>query len=276
MSVKKKEFDEKEFIKFLRSEGIIVKTSTKARGHLGICFKNRIDISKNADFKRRLGILAHEYAHKIHFDIEKDGVKKGGSLEILFNTADTKIYFTELIEVTCFVDENAKFLSYEKRKQELKCEVSHLEKVIRIYYPDFKKTEQFKPVKDYFRKNNTPAKHLLKYDNVKILTPFLKKEETYSVKNIDNDFPKIPEPIRAYIKLNSKTKEYKRLYSRKNKAERYYKKPTELFARLVEGFFTDKERIAEMAPQSSKKFFELLDMGYYGRLKELFILAEKI
>ena len=42
-----KEIDKKSFIKYLRSLGIEVHTTTGARGHQGFCLKNRIDISKN-------------------------------------------------------------------------------------------------------------------------------------------------------------------------------------------------------------------------------------
>ena len=39
--------NEKELIKYLKSLGLEVHTSTKARGHQGFYLKNRIDISKN-------------------------------------------------------------------------------------------------------------------------------------------------------------------------------------------------------------------------------------
>lgn len=267
------EFTEKEFIEFLRRQGITVKTNTKARGNLGICLKNRIDISRVAAKDRRIAILAHEYAHKVHYDLEKEAFNKGGSLEKIFDTVDIKEIQTELIRVTGFVDKNSEFAKFYLRKLEIKAELKELEKIVRRDYPDFKRSQPFKPINSYFRKNKSPAKYLLKYDNVKIIQPVFKKENLYSIKNLDIEFPEIPESLRAYIKLNGIKREYNRLYRRKNKADKYYKKPTELFARFVEGIFTDHKQVQELAPVAYSRFTELLNQGYYGSLKELLILA---
>ena len=50
-------FEEKEFIRFLEKQRIVVKTNTKARGYLGIYKRDRIDISIKADKERRLAIF---------------------------------------------------------------------------------------------------------------------------------------------------------------------------------------------------------------------------
>lgn len=266
-------FTEKIFIKFLTEQGITVKTGTKARGSLGICFKNRIDISRKAAHDKRLNILVHEYAHKIHYDLEKEIFGKGGTLEKLFKITETKIFLQELIKVTNFVDKNSLFDNFYTKKVEIKSEIKTLENIIKHDYPDFKKTCIFKPIDNYFKKNKSPAKYLLKYDNVKITQTIFRKEKFYSIKTLDQDFPEIPEFLRAYIRLKSKEREYQKFYRFKNKAEKYYKKPTELFARFVEGIFIDKDKIYELAPAAYTRFAELLNQNYYGNLKKLFELA---
>lgn len=267
------QINEKDFIKFLEAQGITVKTNTRARGNLGICLKDRIDVSKKAAKERRISILAHEYAHKIHYDMEKESFNKGGSLEKLFNTQNISIIKKELLAVTNFVDENSKFSSFLAKKLELSKEIAILEKIIKDEYPDFKKSQPFKPINAYFRKNKSSAKYLLKYSNIKIIHPIFRKEEFYSIKTIDSDFPEIPESLRAYIKLKSCQREYNRIYRLKNKAEKYYNKPTELFARFIEGIFIDSSYIKHLAPTAYSKFTELLEQNYYCRLKELIFLA---
>jgi len=269
--IEKKLFDEKKFLNFLADQGIVVKTNTRARGNLGICYKNRIDISKNVTKERRISVLAHEYAHKVHYDLEKDSLNKGGSLEKLFDFQTTEEIQQELIKVTQFVDEKSKFLEFFIQKSKIYSEIKYLETIIKKDYPDFKRSLDFKPAKKYLK--NSPAKYLLRYDNVKIVHPIFKKENIYSIKTIDVDFPDIPDSIKTYIKLKSCERRYKRLYRAKAKAEKYYNKPTELFARFIEGLFIDRQKIAEIAPFTYFRFNVLLNNCYYGNLKELFVLA---
>lgn len=269
--IEKNEFGEKEFLRFLIEQGIEVKTNTRARGNLGICYKNRIDISKKVAKERRLSVLAHEYAHKVHYDLEKDSFSKGGSLEKLFNVEDIKEIHQELIQVTQFVDENSKFLKFNNQRIQIYSEIKQYEKVIKIYYPDFKRSSDFKPAKKYLK--NSPAKYLLRYDNIKIIHPIFRKENVYSIQTIDTDFPDMPLAIKAYVRLKSCERLYKRLYRAKNKADKYYNKPTELFARFIEGLYVDQQKVSEIAPLAYSRFVELLNSGYYGKLKELFNLA---
>ena len=53
----------KELIKYFKSLGIDVHTTTKARGHQGFFLKNRIDISKNVPQNKLVQTLLHEFAH---------------------------------------------------------------------------------------------------------------------------------------------------------------------------------------------------------------------
>lgn len=269
--VEKTEFSEKDFLKFLIGEGIEVKTNTRARGNLGICFKNRIDISKKVAKERRITVLMHEYAHKIHYDLEKDCIKNGGSLEKLFNIENVDEIRKELVQVTKFVDENAKFVQFKTKKEEIFSQIKEQESIIKNIFPDFKRSVDFKPAIKYLK--NSPAKYLLRYDNIKIIHPIFRKESIYSIKSIDTDFSSMPDEIKAYLKLKSFERYYKRLYRAKNKAEKYYNRPTELFARFTEGLLADIEMIEKIAPNAYFRFFQLLDDEYYGNMKELFKLV---
>ena len=100
--------DKKEFLKYLKSIGIVVNTRTKARGNRGFFCRNRIDISKNVEEERFMDTLAHEFAHYIHAQIEPSNFNKGGSLSKLFECENTENIKDELLKVTNFVDPNSK------------------------------------------------------------------------------------------------------------------------------------------------------------------------
>lgn len=271
---KKTKLDEKIFIDFLTNEGIIVKTNTKARGNLAICFNNRIDISNKVEKERRIAVLAHEYAHKIHLDIDKKGLSKGGTLEKIFNIPNTDIIKKELSLITNFVDKNSLFFFFYEKKSTIDKEITDLSKIIKKYHPQFQKSKDFNLAVEYIKKEKSDAIYLLKYDRIRIKGHLFKKEKFYSIDNIDNDFPALPEYVKAYLKILSLQRLYKRYYRKKNKAAVYYNKPTELFARFIEGFFIDKERVLELAPFTAPLFFNLLNQGYYGNMKKLFMLAD--
>ena len=57
---------------------------------------------------------------------------------------------------------------------------------------------------------------------------------------------------------------------------KYYKEPTELFARFVEGLYTDKEEVISLAPYTYNKFKELFLQGYYSPLNKLFEIVNII
>lgn len=260
---------ENEIIHFLKSEGINVKTDTKARGNLGICFKDRIDISKNTPKDRRISVLAHEYAHKIHLGLEKEAFKTGGTLEKLFNTNDTMQIKKELTRVTHFVDPNSLFLRINEEKNKLKNKISDSERTIKTEYPDFQRSKDFAPFKKYIKSSNSKAKYFLKYDHIKLINPILRKEEIISINTLDRDFESMPQAFKAYIMILSYQRKQKRLSARKNRLQKYYGRPTELFARLVESLFIDAEKTKLIAPHACMRFFELLENNYYGNLKKL-------
>ena len=79
----------------------------------------------------------------------------------------------------------------------------------------------------------------------------------------------MPKEFAAYIRLKSMQKRQSRISARINKLQKYYKKPTELFARLVEGLYLSPITIQNLAPQACKRFYELLQAGYYQELADL-------
>ena len=97
-----------------------------------------------------------------------------------------------------------------------------------------------------------------------------------SNKNLENDFPDMPKAFQIYIRLCSLQRKQLKLARRMNKLNKYYEKPTELFARFVQGYFSTPETISTIAPITVKRFNELLESGYYKELKNLFeIFAKK-
>lgn len=259
---------EKELIKYFKSLGIEVHTSTKARGHQGFYMKNRIDISKNIPECRIIPTLLHEFAHYIHSKLEPQMIRTGGSLEVLFDSKNTEIYKEELFEITLFVDKNSKCEKLEHNKKIVKDKILEQEKIIKKTYPKFQRSKKFKEFDRYIKKSN--AKYLLKYDRVKLITGmFFKKTEIYSIENIEKDFYDMPEAFVAYIRLNSWRKKQSRISAKINRLKKYYQKPTELFARLVEGLYLNPQRIQIIAPHTYKRFYELLNSGYYKELSNL-------
>lgn len=284
----------KELIKYFKSLGIEVYTSTKARGHQGLFLKNRIDISKNTKEERIIPTLLHEFAHYIHSKLEPDMVKTGGSLEVLFDVEGKKAgrqegklfnlspvhpftYSTqitaELWQVTLFVDNHAKCLNLIEHKEQVKKKIKFYEAEIKKDYPNFMRSKKCKEFDKFIKKSK--AKYLLKYDRVKFITPFLRREEFYSIDNMENDFPDMPAAFCAYIRLKSNTRKQARISARINKLDKYYKKPTELFSRLVEGLYIDKARTLTLAPYTTQRFFELLEQNYYYELKHVFEILKK-
>lgn len=263
--------DKKELIKYFKSLGLTVHTATKARGHQGFFLKNRIDISKNVPENRVVQTLMHEFAHYIHSKLDPDMNKTGGTLNMLFKTDNGDIFFDELVKVTNFVDENSLFVRLYEHKDRVKSRILEYEKIIKNYYPKFQRSKKFKEFDKYIKKSE--AKYLLKFDRVKLVKGgfFRKTVKLYTIDNIEKDFTDMPKAFAAYIRLKSCQKKQSRISSRINRYKKYYEKPAELFARLVEGLYLDKEWVEAIAPNVTKRFYELLNNGYY---KELVILEK--
>lgn len=257
--------DKQELIQYFKSLGLTVCTTTKARGHQGFFLKNRIDISKNTPENRVIPTLLHEFAHYIHSKIEPQMNKAGGTLEVLLGSEK---YKDELIMVTNFVDENSLCVRLYEHKDRVKQKIKEQEDVIKIYYPKFQRSKKFKEFDKYIKKSN--ARYLLKYDRVKLIEGGLWRKTTklYTIDNLEDDFVDMPKAFAAYIRLKSYQKKQARISARINKFKKYYGKPCELFARLVEGIYLDREWVEAIAPNVTREFFDRLNDGYYMELKK--------
>lgn len=257
----------KELITYIKEQGITVNTNTKARGHQGFFVNGRIDISKNIPDEKIIPTLLHEFSHYIHSKLEPSITKTGGSLSVLFNQQDTDKIYDELINVTHFVDENSlhKRLSYHQ--EQVKKKIKEFDKEIKKEYPSFQRSKKFKELEKIIKK--TDAKYLLKYDRVKIKGWFFKSAKILSIDTVETDFPELKSSVVAFIKLKSYQRKQSRISHRINKINKYYQRPTELFARFVEGLHIDNEKIKDLAPISYSRFYELLKEGYYKELRNL-------
>ena len=259
--------EKKELIKYFKELGLTVHTNTKARGHQGFFMKNRIDISKNISEQRIVPTLLHEFAHYVHYNIEPKMNITGGSFEVLFGE-ENPLFEKELFKVTNFVDENSLCVKLYEHKDRIKEKIKEYEDIIKKQYPDFMRSKPFKEFDKYIKKSE--AKYLLRYDRVRIVTGFWKKSyKLITVSDIEKDFPDMPESFAAYIRLKSAQKKQSRVSARINKLQKYYKKPNELFARLIEGLYLDKDWVKALAPYTTQKFYENLKSGHYKYLQEV-------
>ena len=259
--------EKKELIKYFKELGLTVHTNTKARGHQGFFMKNRIDISKNISEQRIVPTLLHEFAHYVHYNIEPKMNITGGSFEVLFGE-ENPLFEKELFKVTNFVDENSLCVKLYEHKDRIKEKIKEYEDIIKKQYPDFMRSKPFKEFDKYIKKSE--AKYLLKYDRVRIVTGFWKKSyKLITVSDIEKDFPDMSESFAAYIRLKSAQKKQSRVSARINKLQKYYKKPNELFARLIEGLYLDKDWVKALAPYTTQKFYENLKSGHYKYLQEV-------
>lgn len=254
-----------ELIKYFKSLGLTVNTNTKARGHQGFFVKDRIDVSKNIPENRVIPTLLHEFAHYIHSKIEPNMNRTGGTLDIIFNSSNS-LYKEELLKVTNFVDQNSLCIKLYEHKERIKDKVKEQEEIIKIYYPNFQRSKKFKDFDKYIKKSN--ARYLLKYDRVKLIEGnfFKKTTKIYSINDIEKDFSDIHPAFAAYIRLKSYQRKQKRNSARINRLKKYYEKPSELFARFVEGIYLDNEWVEAIAPNVTKQFYDLLKDGYYFEL----------
>lgn len=250
-----------DMVLFLKDLGLTVHTNTKARGHQGFFLKDRIDISFNLTEKRKIEVLIHEFTHFIHYQIDKEVFKNHGTLDLLFPNSDLKLIEDELYKVTRYVDTNKSFKLLEEQRRKVMDQIKTLDSSIKVSYPDFRRSYDY-PI---FTKiiNKSDAKYLLKYDRVQVKTMFFGGNKIYSIQNIDVDFPNLDDNIRDYVRLKAYQRKLKRISSRLNKLEKYYRRPTELFARFVEGLFIDTNKVAEIAPYTYLVFCNELAKNRY-------------
>ncbi len=259
--------DKNELIQYFKSLGLTVHTTTKARGHQGFFLKNRIDISRNTPENRIVPTLLHEFAHYIHSKIEPDMNITGGTLETLFGSEK---YKDELIKVTNFVDQNSLCVRLYEHKDRVKAKIKEQEIIIKEYYPKFQRSKKFKEFDRYIKRSN--ARYLLRYDRVKLIEGsfWRRTAKLYTIDNIEKDFTDMPKAYASYIRLRSYQKKQARISARINKYKKYYEKPCELFARLVEAIYLDCEWVEAIAPSVTREFFDRLNYGYYMELDYIF------
>ena len=261
-------------IDFLRALNIEVKTNTKARGNNGLYQKNRIDVARGLTEEQAIEVLVHEFAHHIHYKIDKDFLKNGGSLENIFNTSNIVEIREELINVTNLIDKNSRLNIFLKAKEEASNQIKGMQSAIRKDYPNFMRSKKFPEFEKYIK--GSDAKYLVKYDAIRIMQGFFfKKERILTVKNIETDFPDMPKAFQLYIRLCSMQRKQSKITRRIGKLNKYYEKPTELFARYVQSYFSTPETISTVAPNTTRRFNELLSSGYYKELKDLFDIFQK-
>lgn len=226
-------------IEFLESCDIEVNVAkNNARGNKGFfSVKNdkfRIDISKIVDEDSILRVLAHEFAHFLHYKYDKT-LK---DLSFIFENVNDEVW-EELISLTVDSIPQKMVEPLFSKKQDLKTEIDNLTKSISLKYVDFKRTTAYYPLEKLIKK--TSLKYLLKHDRVKLFEGF--KFNYYSIDDID-----LNNDIGQYLKLKSLQRAQRRLNSKISKLNNYYNSPTELFARSFEFYLTDKEKLMEIAP----------------------------
>ena len=262
---------ENDLIEYFKTLGLDVRTTTKARGHLGFFLNKRIDVSKNLPQNKIVPTLLHEFAHYIHSKIDNNIAKTGGSIRIIFNTEEN--LEDELLKVTNFADEYSKCELLKRHKEKVKIEIKKLDEKIKAEYPKFQRSKPFREFNKAIK--GTDLKYLLKYDRVRIMPVFIwGKEKILSVNSIEQDFPKLEQAFVNYIKLKSLSRKQRRISNRIAKYNRYYKRPTELFARFVEAFYSDEEKLKLIAPIAYKRFMDLLNNGYYLELSQALKIAK--
>ena len=265
---------EEKIIDFLEKRNLKVSTKTKARGHLGFFCNDKIAISKNLPKEKRLTVLLHEFTHKIHSEIEPLKFRTGGSIEKIFQTEEVELFEKELMKVTEFVDENARCFNLENMKNEYMDKVNFYESAIKKEFPDFVKTKKFKEYDKYQKQTKCNSKYFLKYDHIKILSPWLFKSEFYSIERINEDFPDLPQNFKNYFLLLSNYRKQKKIQGKIAKLKRYYKRPTELFSRFTEGIAKDENKVKVIAPNVYRQFKILSKQGYYNDLPQLIEMVQ--
>lgn len=231
---------------YFESLGIEVNIGkNKARGNKGF-FRGtnngayRIDISKNISEEETLSVLLHEFAHFVHFKHDKTL----SSLDFVFdNLTDTMN--EELVNVTVKkIPKNEAKALFDK-KDKLASEIKDMAKQIKQTYPDFKLSAPYKKFERHF---SLPLRYLLKYDRINF------NNTIYSVENLGKDFYELSEEEILYVKIKSKQRMIGRINGRISKLNRYYNSPTELFARFIELFYSDKNCAVQIAPNVCKSF----------------------
>ncbi len=236
----------KEYLKTLGVDVNIGKT--KARGNKGIFIcgqeKYRIDISKDLPDEKILPVICHEFAHFVHYTYDSS-LK---TLDFVFEDM-TDENWEELVNITVKDIPKDFAANLYSKKDELNQEIKSIASEIKKSIPDFKISSPYKLIE---KRIKAPVKYLLSYDRVRVLN------QVYSIENLTVDFPELSKEEYLYIILKSKQRAVSRINSRIAKLNRYYNKPTELFARFCELYFTDKIKSQKIAPELTQRFNQII------------------
>ena len=254
---------------YIESFGIIVNISkNKAQGHKGF-FKAqngecRIDISKGLDEKNILTTLCHEFGHYIHY-IRDNKLK---SLEFIFGDSYDEIQ-DELLEITVDSISKKNIKPLFELKDKLKTDIDNLNYKLATKITDFKVNSGSIALENKIKR--TQYKHLLKHDKVQVLGFFTKK--LYTIDTITASKELSMNEI-DYLQLKSKLRALKRVNARISKINRYYNSPTELFARTVELYVKDKQKLQKKAPQVYETLSKVISDNKIPELTRLVELVE--
>ena len=256
-----------ELVRYISSLGVDVKTATKARGNRGFFKIGRIDVSKTLDDKSAVRTLVHEFSHYVHYKLDK-------SLKSLDKVLveDSQQLREELLAVTYFVDENSLCNKLNSESEKLKKSIKTLTSAIKQEYPKFSSGDDLKEFKKYSRWSD--LRYLEKYDRVKIQS--LSSDKIYSVANVRNDFPDIPDVFIDYLNLKSQLRRRAKISRRITRLNKYYNEPCELFARFIEGIYLDMDKVKELAPNAFDNFLKLYGENKYSGMREVFAILRII
>ena len=232
-------------INYLESLGIEVNIGkNKARGNKGFFKTNnnsyRIDISKGLSEEETLRVLVHELAHYVHYCEDKT-LK---SLNFIFGK-DYENFQEDLISLT--VDAVPKDFANKlfDIRDSIKNEINDISKQIKAFYPDIRLSQDNNKIAKDISKSE--YKYLLKYDKVRVFSGF--RNKVYSIENLRKEFPDIKPEHERYLQLNSLKRKLRRINSRISRLNRYYNKPSELFARSMEYFILKPECMKHETPK---------------------------
>ena len=155
-------------------------------------------------------------------------------------------------------------------KKELKAEIKAIANELSLSIKDFKlSTGSFTLEKAL---NKTPYKHLLKHDRVKVLGFFSCKIYTICDVKLSTE---ISENEIKYLNLKSKQRALKRINSKISKLNRYYNSKTELFARAIELYISDKDTFKNKAPILYDKLANIIKNNKIPELTKFVEIVEK-
>ncbi|MBQ7764042.1 hypothetical protein IJ384_01595 [bacterium] len=254
-------------INFIESCGLEVNIGkNKAQGNKGFFKvknqKYRIDISKNLEDEELLGVLAHEFAHFVHYQYNN----KLNSLNFIFPEYNEELE-EELIKITVDSIDKKTIEPLFNQIEVLKKEIQTTEEALITSFSNNKKLPEISLMLEKKIKSSN-LKYLLKYDNVKVIENF--QEKVYSI-----DYLSVEKPEECYILHKSKQRALKRLNSRISRLNRYYNSTTELFARAVELFFTNKTKLFKLAPRTYNILENSIKSNKVPFLTNFYIEAEK-